>query len=993
MDGQSPASADGWVFEQVSLEPRNAARDATLFALANGDLGVRGSIDELPGLGASFLPDAYDRQPIAYHERFAGFADSSDTRLSCPDVVAISIALDNEPVDFGAAQAIHFSRRLDLRAGLLRRMTRWMLGDGRELEIVAERLVPIGGGATVFSRIAVTPVGFTATIAVGLPILPSHAQLDEADSEDPRISARAGARLETGFTVADPDGATLLMRTIDQALFVAVAQCVGPASSVRVDHSSGSPVQQVVGHCAPGLPLTINRVVTFATDRNGGGAANASAKSLARAAQERGFDDACRTQRIALDHFWTAAAPELPGDPELERAIRFNLFHLFQSASRADGHSVAAKGLTGEGYEGHYFWDTEAYALPVLALTGPALARHVLMYRVGTLDLARANARALNHRRGALYPWRTIAGAECSAHYPTGAAQYHINAAIACAIEFYCAATKDDAFLFDHGAEVVIETARLWLDVGHFSARRGDAFMIHGVTGPDEYSALVDNNFYTNAMAQRHLRYAVKVAARLASEAPAAWAALAARLAIVPDEIDDWARAAERMYLPRDERLGISPQDDTFLEKPIFDFAAVPPENRPLLLHYHPMTLFRHQLCKQGDVVQAMVSAGDAFGLGIKARNYAYYEPLTTHDSTLSPSPFAILAAEIGRYDDALRFHRETALVDIEDRLHNAGHGAHMAAMAGSWLVLVQGWGGLRVIDGEAHFRPVLPADWPSYAFRLAWRGSIVSVEVDGKGTTYRLVEGVPVTVHDRTRPAKVSREGVHFAPAKTEAVIFDLDGVLTDTARAHCEAWQRLCDADGLPFDAAFNERLKGVDRAGSLRLILENAGRTVDPVAFAAMTDRKNATYRALIEGFSPGDLFEGARDLLLDCRRAGLRIGLASASRSAPELLARLGIADLFDHVVDAGQVARSKPDPEIFLAAALALGVAPSACVGIEDATAGITAIKAAGMRAIGIGTPAVLSGADVVFARIDDVTIDDLLTAAPAPVRQSTSAYA
>ncbi|HEY0231654.1 MAG TPA: beta-phosphoglucomutase, partial [Dokdonella sp.] len=691
----------------------------------------------------------------------------------------------------------------------------------------------------------------------------------------------------------------------------------------------------------------------------------------------------------------------------VEQALRFNLFHVLQSTGRGGRTSAAAKGLTGEGYEGHYFWDTEAFVLPVLAFTAPALARGMLEYRLRTLGHARAHARELNHTRGALYAWRTISGDECSSYYPSGSAQYHINAAIAYAIRLYVDASGDQAFLVEGGAEVLFETARVWLDIGHFNARRNGAFCIHEVTGPDEYTALVDNNYYTNRMAQAHLRHAVKVARWFAAEHAAGYAGLCARIGLGDDEIEDWSLAAETMYLPTDERYGVFPQDDTFLDKPVWNFQATPADRYPLLLHYHPMTIYRHQVCKQADVVLALVLAGEGIDVERKRRNFDYYERVTVHDSTLSASTFSVLASEVGYADKAYRYFLDTTRVDLDDLHGNTHHGVHMAAMAGSWLSLVWGFAGLRVVAGRLRFAPSLPAGWRGYRFGMVWQGRRLQVSVDAGAARYTLLAGEPLSIDHAGSPVVLTTGAssecplAHpraAAPVKAgvfphafKALIFDLDGVITDTARMHYIAWKRLADEIGVAFDEQVNERLKGVDRDASLEIILERSPRTFDAAEKHAMAERKNGYYRAGLVDVGPQHLLPGALDVLRATRAAGLRTGLASASKNAALILARLGIAELFDYVADANRIARAKPDPEIFLTVAHELGVAAADCLGIEDAAAGVAAIKAAGMAALGIGEAGVLAQADAVLPGLDVFRIEDFVSPPLAAPGSLTSA--
>lgn len=950
---------------QLVRDGAEAAGDQAhaLFALANGLVGVEGVADERADAPACYLPDAYVSRPIAYHESFPGYATATDTRIKCPSPMLLRLHIDGAPVDFAACAPVENRVELDLQSGQLLRRTRWQLADGQLLDIRSLRIVPLDGGACVASRISITPVDFAANVEAGLAYgAEAAAGMDEVD--DPRISGRLQSNwallpAEAGDT---PDVTRFGQDVIELAYRQHVASPDAEVSAVQAGHG-------VRRHLNAGETLAIDRVVALACARGGPAVSDQPTPS---------FDAIAEAQSAAVGRLWDRAAFAIDGDDALTQALRFNLFQLHQSASRTSSHSIAAKGLSGEGYEGHYFWDAEAFMLPVLALQAPDKARNLLAYRARKLDRARAHAAALGHRRGALYPWRTIAGAECSSHYPTGSAQYHINGDIAHGVQLYVAATGDDAFRAQC-AEMLFETARMWLEIGAFDARRGGAFCIYGVTGPDEYSALVDNDFYTNAIARHHLAYAAETADWLRGEAPADYATLAAAIGLDAAEVAEWRAAADTMWLPVDALAAVNPQDDAFLGRPQLPELKPLAERGPLLLGLHPMILFRHQVSKQGNVVQTMAMDLVSMPLSLKERNFAYYEQVTAHDSTLSSVAFATMAARLGQTGKALDFYRECAFVDLEDRHGNTSHGLHMAALAGSWLVLAQGWGGL-VLDGAApSFRPVIPPEWTGYSFRLCWRGSVIELGVDRAGCTYRLLSGDPVEVADHGRPLRVGADPVFMPRPDLKGVIFDLDGVLTDTAEDHYQAWQMLADRHGLAFDRETNHRLKGVDRAGSLRLILDHAGAAVDPDRFDAMLAEKNDLYRARLAAYSPANLFPGVRELFVACRAAGLKIGLASASRNAPDVVRLLGIAGEFDFIADAGAVAHAKPAPDIFLACAAGMGVSPDRCIGVEDARAGVSAIHAAGMVAIGIGSEEALPDADLHAPAIGDLSVGRILS--------------
>lgn len=984
------ATLDPWRLVQRGFDPAQAARDETLFALANGCLGVRGGFEEQPSpSGGSFLVDAWERSPIDYHERFPGFAATTDTRVPVADGCIIRIRIDDEAVDLDQGEWLAFERSLDLRSGTLSRRLRWRSRRGQTLDIHAERVVPFAQPGALAIRYRVTAVDFAGRITLESAIAGVRAA--PAQGDDPRIGIGAGIALQLGDAFAGEDGAGVAQRSPSGAFALACVQ-----GHDRLDGglrlADRAVVADGVRECfvadlLAGRSVALDKFVGYAWQRDTAiddVALAARSRAVVEAARTSGFDGLIAAQRAQLDRHWQAIDLAIDGDPATEQALRFDLFHLLQSAPRDGRNGLAAKGLTGEGYEGHCFWDSEAFVLPVFAFTAPELARGMLEYRWRSLDHARRHAREMDHPTGALFAWRTIGGDECSAYFPSGSAQYHINAAVAFAIRIYVEASGDRDFLAAMGAEILFETARIWLQVGHFNPRRDGAFCIHAVTGPDEYSALVDNNWYTNRLAQEHLWQAVAVARQLAAEAPQDLARLRSVLALGDEEIADWQRAADAMSLPFDERLGIVAQDDAFLDKP--RWPADEHADGPLLLRHHPLTIYRHQVCKQADALLALVLAGRDVDAATKRRSFDYYEAVTVHDSTLSASTFAILASEVGDAGKAWNYFNDTLRVDLDDRHGNASHGAHMAAMAGAWLALTWGFAGLRCDGGTLRFAPRLPTGWNGYRFAVLWQGCRVRIDVKRDRVGYLLLDGAAVTVEHhgemlRLQPGDAVTRPLRAAllPRPFKAVIFDLDGVLADTAPVHFAAWRKLATELGFELPDAVEPRLKGIDRAGSLAIVLEHAPRAYSAHEQAELATRKNGYYVEQIGSFGPQHLLPGAREALLAVRAAGLKTALASASRNAPLLIERLGIAGLFDFVADAGQVMRSKPDPQIFLAAAAGLGIAPADCLGIEDAAAGIAAIDAAGMTAIGVGDPVALAAAAIVLPDIRAFRITDFVT--------------
>jgi len=475
------------------------------------------------------------------------------------------------------------------------------------------------------------------------------------------------------------------------------------------------------------------------------------------ASQEHHMDDFWRRSDVQIKNISEHRAQR--STVEIQQAIRFNLFHILQASARAEQTGVPAKGLTGQAYEGHYFWDTEIYVLPFLTYTSPQIARNLLIFRYKMLRQARARARELGHR-GAMFPWRTISGEEASAYYAAGTAQYHINADIMYALRRYVKATGDDLFLQKWGAEMLVETARLWLDLGFYSDAKGGKFCINGVTGPDEYNAVVNNNAYTNLMARENLRYAAEVVESLRTAEPEAYNELARKTALEPSEAKAWIRAADSMYVPHDEKLNIILQDDNFLDREPWDFGNTPRDHYPLLLFYHPLNIYRRRVIKQADVVLAMFLLGNAFPLEVKKRNFDFYDPLTTGDSSLSSCVEAIIAAQVGDMDKAILYGMAALLMDLADVGGNVKDGCHIASMGGTWMMLTYGFGGMRDDDGLLSFWPRrAPEEDAILRFPLTYRGKVLEVEIGLDKVEYALREGERLVIRHEMQEVELTRE------------------------------------------------------------------------------------------------------------------------------------------------------------------------------------------------------------------------------------------
>jgi alpha,alpha-trehalose phosphorylase len=779
---------DDWRICDSAFNPERNLLDETLFALGNGYIGLRGTHDEgfsgLPtgSVDGTYLNGFYESTPIAHPEIAYGLASHTQFMLNVPNGKRVELWLEDEGLDLQQGRITHYERTLDFREGVLRRTLRWTSPQGRHVEVVSERLVCLRRKHLYAIRYAVRPLNFSGRVAL-VSRLEGRVKNIEA-GDDPRVGAHLGIPPLKWIEAQQGESRSRLVHRTRQSNFLLVSaldhvwEGPGEVEITRDSLGSGQCLNHVfTAQVEEGQTVRLTKLGAYHSSRDyPEGELLLRSDEVLYQARADGFDALVCEQAEALAAFWRDADVEIGGDPALQQGMRFNEFHLLQSVGRDGRTNISAKGITGEGYEGHYFWDTEIYVFPFFVATQPQVARQLLAYRYAGLPAARKRAREMAHAQGALYPWRTIAGDECSAYFPAGTAQYHINADIAHSIKLYTEVTGDEKFLREQGAEIVMETARIWMGLGHFDARRGGAFCIHEVTGPDEYTAMVSNNFYTNAMAQQHLAFAASVAERLQRKFPRDFARIATAMALAADEPGRWARAAEAMYLPVDERLGIHPQDDSFLHKPVWDFVNTPPAHYPLLLNYHPLVIYRHQVCKQADVVLALLLRGDRFTLEHKRRDFDYYEPITTHDSSLSACIFSILASEVGYHEKAYRYFMHTARMDLDNEHGNTQHGVHTAAMAGTWLAVVQGFAGLRLHGGQVSLCPRLPAHWTHYSFRIRVRGRRLQVKVIPGEVEYSLLEGEALELRHGGELVRLnSRQPVKRRPLATSPTAADI--------------------------------------------------------------------------------------------------------------------------------------------------------------------------------------------------------------------------
>ncbi len=728
-----------WQVREVGLDQATLAVSESLFTLSNGHIGVRGNLDEgdPAGLPGTYLASFYETRPLPYAEAGYGYPESGQTVLNVTDGKLIRLLVDDEPLDLRYGEILSHERVLDLRRGVLERVFDWCSPAGKKVRIGSTRIVSLTRRSLLAIDYRVEPIDQPLRIVAQSELVANEPT--PRQSGDPRVTAVIENALEPVEHLAEGLRALLIHRTRSSKLRLAAAmdhRIFTPdrhATEVTAQQPNWARVS-VSTSLGLGEQLRLVKFVAYGwSSQRSVPALRDQVSAALLSALDAGWDTIYREQQAAFDDFWSGADVELDGPVEIQQAVRFGIFHAYQAGARAERRAIAAKGLTGTGYDGHAFWDTESFVLPLLTATAREAAGDALRWRLATMDLAKERARTLR-LGGAMFPWRTIRGQECSAYWPAGTAAVHVNADIAVAAARYLWWSADEDFGQTCALPLLIETARLWMSLG-YTGDDGE-FHIDGVTGPDEYTALCDDNTYTNLMAAQNLRSAAQAAKRWpAPDVPA-------------DEIASWLDAAERIAVPYNAKKRVHEQCRGFTSWQPWDFERSAREQEyPLLLHAPYFDLYPKQVIKQADLMLAMHWCGDAFTAEEKARAFAYYEPLTVRDSSLSACTQAVMAAEVGHLDLAADYLAEAALMDLEDLEHNVEDGLHIASLAGGWLALVAGFGGMRDSSGRLLFRPQLPPGWHRLRFSVRPRGMRLHVDITPGRVEYTLDGDEPIVL------------------------------------------------------------------------------------------------------------------------------------------------------------------------------------------------------------------------------------------------------
>jgi beta-phosphoglucomutase len=944
-----------WTLSEANFDPEQLAARETVFTIGNGYLGTRGSFEEgFPEASpATLIHGVYDDVPVIYTEL-----------ANCPDWLSLMISVDGERFRLDRGKILHYERQLDLHHGLLSRSVRWRSPTGKTLDLKFERFASLDDRHVLGLCCQITPIDFSGTIEVqsslnGYPDTQGFNHWEQIDSGQIEHGTGRGVWLQLRTRSSHID--------LSMAFKLAV---IGADASFQVTNARGDSTVLSVFSAIAGQTISIEKVATVFTSQDVEMPLQAAQDKLANLPAYGVLLDA---HRRAWDAVWEHSDIEIEGDRTAQLAVRYNIFQLLISASsHNDRVSVPAKTLSGFGYRGHIFWDTEIFILPFFTFTQPAIAGNLLTYRYHTLEGARRKA-AHSGYKGAMFAWESATtGDEVTPQTSISTDPYaevvriwcrdreiHLSADIAYAVWHYWQATGDDNWLRDYGAEIILDTARFWMSRLEWHPKQ-KRYELCGVIGADEYHEQVPNNAFTNRMVQWHLEKAVAVYEWLQHTFPDRAATLAGRLQLTPAQSSNWQAAIAQIYIPYNAETGLIEQFEGFFQLQDIDLSEYEPRDRSMQAILGIDATNQRQVLKQPDVLMLLYLMRDTQALpdycNVLQKNWDYYAPRTdsTYGSSLTPAIHASLAANLGDVEEAYKQLMQAAMVDLDDNRGNTRDGIHGASAGGVWQAVVFGFGGIQLKDSGPVATPHLPPTWTRLKFKLNWRG------------TWHCFDLVPSQAHGSDPHA-----------TDIQGFIFDLDGVLTDTAEFHYRAWQKLADEEHLPFDRQANEALRGVARRKSLMLIVGD--RPYSEAQIQEMMERKNRYYVASIQSITPQNLLPGAIALLDELRQGGMKIAIGSASKNAKAVIEKLGIAAHVDAIADGYSVEKPKPAPDLFLYAATLLGLAPAHCVVVEDAPVGVAAAIAAGMGSIGIGSPSRVGAANLVLPNLIGVHLRDLQT--------------
>lgn len=748
---------DPWMVVEKGFHRDRSLVSESIFSVGNEFMGVRGYFEEgYSGKGriGSYFNGIFERKNIEHPCPHRGLAVNNHYMVNAVDWLYTRIRLDGEVLDLAKSRVRNFVRTLDMRTGLMTREFVWRTARGRNLRIKFERFTSMEKAGLGCQRIGFEALDFSGVVAVEMGLDFSIRQYSRKGehwkapkkSSSANVCAIVGETLESGHKIFSS-----CRVGVDRPLKICKVErdkYVGMAFDLRLEK---------------GVTVSVERMAANFTEKRAKVSAAAfyeTAFKKAKGLLAADFDAALARHTAYWSDVWRNLDIEIEGDHLNQQGIRFCIFQLHQTYHGVDpSNNVAAKGLTGEGYDGKAWWDTETYCQPFYMFNNPAASRNLLEYRYKTLPEACRRSKEVDDCVGARYPMATIDGTETVAVWQHGDLEIHVSAAIAYAVWHYDKIVGDKDFLYSMGAEILIEVSRYYASRGQFSQKNGD-FGFWNVMGADEFHMQVHNNAYTNVMAKKTFEWTLAVLGEMKKQAPKALAKVSRKTGLHPAELGDWKMKAAKMRTNFDAKTGLYEQHDGFFDLPHLDCSKLNPNELPLYYHWAYLRIFRYDMIKQPDALLLLFFFSHEYSDKCKRVNYEYYEPRCSHESSLSPAIHSIMASELDKHGAAYTYFQHATRLDLDDYNRNTGAGLHTTSMAAAWMNIVQGFGGMRTDGAQIDFRPSIPKKWKSYCFRIIYRGSVLKVTVDRKRAVFEVVEGAPVKIMIFGRAKTVGRKG-----------------------------------------------------------------------------------------------------------------------------------------------------------------------------------------------------------------------------------------
>lgn len=737
-----------WKVVETEFKEESNRLNETIFTLANGYIGVRGFFEE--GFygqkeacdQAVMINGVYEYYPYKHIWCRPGFPERFHSIVSNVNPIDVKIYVNGERVLLGD-KVENYSRTLDMYRGVVTREFTYTLSDGQKCGFAFTRFA-----SQTQKHLFAIDVRVNAPKGVSVRL---ESTLQALEGTTLAKKAECGSDMPNPFILNrclfDGEEGLIDYQTKVSGFKIACAVAEEsdlPTVSTTTEESS---IVKVMESVSDGKELRYSRFCALATSRDDENYCD-FALGVVREAKKASYDTMLALSENYWKEYWETSDIRIDGDTLVQQGIRFGLFMINQSAGKDGKTNISANGLTGTAYSGHTFWDTEIFMTPMFLYSHPEIVKQLLKYRYNILPKAKERASQMDDV-GALFSWNSINGEECGHVFEAVTAQYHINVDIFFAIYKYYEATGDDEFIDEYGLEILLETSKCLAHRGSFIDRKGGKFCINCICGPDEYNPIVDNNLYTNFLTKKQMEFTLQMVEKMQGRNPEGLSALLQKCDIDDKELALFKKVADNMYLPYDKENEIYMQDDNFIYKDPIDIDSIPVNKLPLLTNLHPLNLWRYQVCKQADIVLLMFLCSNEFTPEMRKKVFDFYEPRTIHDSSLSAGIHSIVACDIGSTEEAYGYLKQACRMDLDNVNRNTWAGIHAACMGSCYMMIVNGYAGMRVYDNALHFKPYIPENWKGYTFKVVFKGSTVEVNITAEKTTYTLLSGGAVGLYD----------------------------------------------------------------------------------------------------------------------------------------------------------------------------------------------------------------------------------------------------